>query len=57
MIKKNRRKILVFINNRYLPDHNGAAIAFHRTAKFYQKNTKLKFIEFVKNQILKEHIN
>ena len=42
MIKKNRRKILVFINNRYLPDHNGAAIAFHRTAKFLSKKYEIE---------------
>lgn len=37
MQEKNKKKILVFINNRYLPEHNGAAVFFHNTAKHLSK--------------------
>ena len=34
---KKKKKILVFVNNRYLPEHNGAAVFFHNTAKHLSK--------------------
>lgn len=43
MQKKNKKKkILVFINNRYLPQHNGAAVFFHNTAKKLIKKFDIK---------------
>lgn len=37
MLKIKKKKVKVFIQGRYLPEHNGAAVAFHETAKFLSK--------------------
>lgn len=42
MVNKFKEKINVFILGRYLPEHNGAAIFFHRTAKFLTKKYDIK---------------
>lgn len=51
---KFKKKVKVFIQGRYLPEHSGAAIAFHETAKFLSKQYDIEVFRICSSVNYKE---